>query len=131
MSHPLHHSMSSAKKHGGHFEDYLPIHSWFDESKSSFPDMRHRAMRHHSEGIFWCEQIFGTYITNSDGKMVPVRVIGEQHCMEDLGWIPTMRDYLECMSKENWIFKSADARKIARQVSDEGLDKVKPETATL
>lgn len=52
MSHPLHHSISSVKKFGGHIDDYLKLHSWFDETKAHFPDMRHRALRHHSEGIF-------------------------------------------------------------------------------
>jgi hypothetical protein len=131
MSHPLHHAMSSAKKHGGHFEDYMPIHNWFDETKASFPDMRHRALRHHSEGIFWCEQIFGAYITNSDGKLVPVRVLGEQHCMEDLGWIPTIKDYLECMSTEDWMFKSKFSRKVVKEVKESKLDEVKPEKAEL
>jgi hypothetical protein len=98
MSHPLHHAISSQKKHKGKIEDYLPLHNWFDESKKSYPDMRHRAMRHHSEGIFWAEEKFGVYITNSDGKMVPTRVLGEQHIMEDIGRIPTIKDYLDCMS---------------------------------
>lgn len=131
MSHPIHHAMSSAKKHGGHFEDYLPVHSWFDETKSSFPDMRHRALRHHSEGIFWCEQEFGAYITNSDGRLVPVRVLGEQHCMEDLGWIPTIKDYLECMSTESWMFKSKHSRQVVKDVKKDKLDEVKPQNAKL
>ena len=31
MAHPFHHAESSVRKHGGHMEDYLPIHQWFDE----------------------------------------------------------------------------------------------------
>lgn len=75
MSHPLHHAISSVKKHGGIPEDYLPIHNWFDETKKSMPDMRHRALRHHAEGIFWAEEKFGAYIVISTGKMVPTRII--------------------------------------------------------
>ena len=52
MAHPYHHALSSAKKWGGAPEDYLPIHSWFDESKAITADFRHRALRHHAEGIF-------------------------------------------------------------------------------
>ena len=125
MSHPYHHSISSAKKHGGKPEDYLPIHNWFDETKMHYPDMRHRALRHHAEGIFWCEQQFGVTITNSDGKNVPVRVIGEQHCMEDLGFIPTIKDYLDNMSVENWMFKPGEGRKLLKQIKEEKLDYIK------
>jgi hypothetical protein len=33
MAHPYHHALSSAKKWGGTAEDFLHLHSWFDESK--------------------------------------------------------------------------------------------------
>jgi len=45
-------------------EDYLKIHNWFDESKAHIADLRHRALRHHSSGIFLCEAIDGATITN-------------------------------------------------------------------
>ena len=131
MSHPLHHSISSVKKWGGTEEDYLPIHNWFDETKAHYPDMRHRALRHHAEGIFWCEKEFGVYIVNSDGKKVPVRAIGEQHCMEDLGWIPTIKDYLDNMTQKKWMFKPGEGRKILREISDDKSDYVKPEKVKL
>ena len=35
MAHPLKHAENSVRKFGGKPEDYLPIHNWFDESKSS------------------------------------------------------------------------------------------------
>jgi hypothetical protein len=41
-----------------------------------------------------CERIFGGAITNSEGKQVPVRYVGEQHVREDLGRIPTAQDWL-------------------------------------
>lgn len=125
MSHPLHHAISSARKHGGSFESYLPIHEWFDETKMHYPDMRHRALRHHSEGIFWAEQKFGVFITNSDGKMVPTRVLGEQHVMEDLGWIPTIKDYLDLMSAPAWLYKPGEGRKLVREIRDQKLDHIK------
>jgi hypothetical protein len=52
MAHPYHHSLSSVKKWGGAACDYLAIHSWFDASKQITADFRHRALRHHAEGIF-------------------------------------------------------------------------------
>lgn len=124
MSHPLHHAISSVKKHGGTIEDYLPLHNWFDETKKSYPDMRHRAMRHHAEGIFWAEEKFGVYIVNSNGKMVPTRVLGEQHVMEDIGFIPTIKDYLDNMSTMNWMFKPGEGRKVLKEINEQKLDHV-------
>jgi hypothetical protein len=102
--HPIHHAQSSAKKYGGTPEDYLEIHKWFDQSKEHLADFRHRALRHHSEGIFSAEALFGDFIVNSDGRTVPVRFIGEQHVLEDLGRIPTLSDWLLNISPEPWMF---------------------------
>lgn len=103
MSHPYHHAVSSARRYGGTPEDYLAIHSWFDESKAFIADLRHRALRHHAEGIFMCETIFGTTLTNSDGRVVPVRFVAEQHVKEDLGRIPTVSDWLRGLRIERWM----------------------------
>jgi hypothetical protein len=131
MSHPYHHSISSSRKFGGVWQDYIKIHDFFDETKSAYPDMRHRALRHHSEGIFWCEEKFGTVITNSEGRMVPVRIIGEQHIMEDLGWIPTIKDYLDNMEVQGWMFKPGEGRKMLKEMSKEKLDFVNQEKIKL
>jgi len=104
VAHPLKHAQSSAKRFGGKPEDYLPVHNWFDETKAFLADFRHRALRHHAEGIFLCEQIFGVSITNSDGKEIPVRYIGEQHVKEDLGRIPTVQDWLTQIKPERWMY---------------------------
>ena len=53
MAHCYHHALSSVQKWGGAPEDYLALHQWFDEpSKHITADFRHRALRHHAEGIF-------------------------------------------------------------------------------
>ena len=103
MAHPYHHALSSVKKWGGIPEDYMPIHNWLDESKSHLANFRHRALRHHSEGIFMAEKIFGTVITNSDSRDVPVRFIGEQHVTEDCGFIPTVADWLTHIQAQPWM----------------------------
>ena len=105
MAHPYHHAESSVIKWGGDVKDYVAIHSWFDESKAHMADFRHRALRHHTEGIFMCESIFGITIVNSQGRKVPVRFIGEQHVNEDLGWIPTMKDWFKHIQPESWMMK--------------------------
>ena len=103
MAHPLFHAKSSARKYGGKPNDYIAIHNWFDESKSHMGDVRHRALRHHSEGIFLCEKLFGVSITNSDGREVPVRFIGEQHVTDDLGRIPSVSEWLREMRMQTWM----------------------------
>lgn len=104
MAHPLKHAESSAAKFGGKPDDYLPIHNWFDESKAYMPDFRHRGLRHHCEGIFLCEKIFGVVIVNSQGTEVPVRYIGEMHVKEDLGRIPTAQDWLSNIKAQRWMY---------------------------
>lgn len=103
MAHPLKHAESSARKFGGKPEDYLAIHDWFDESKMLIADARHRALRHHAEGIFMAERVFGHSITNSAGKPVMVRYIGEQHVREDLGRIPSFQDWIHGIPLEPWM----------------------------
>ena len=103
MGHPYHHALSSVKQWGGTAEDYLLIHQWFDESKAITADFRHRVLRHHAEGIFTAERFFGTTITISTGRVVPVRLIGEQHVREDLGFIPSFVDWVRCIRPEPWM----------------------------
>lgn len=114
MSHPYYHALSSVKKWGGQPEDYLQVHQWFDESKSHFADYRHRALRHHSLGIYECELHFGATIVNSNGKQVPVRLIGEQHVTEDMGFIPSLQDWLQNIQAQPWMLKP---NKLSKQLS--------------
>jgi hypothetical protein len=51
-----------------------------------------------------CERIFGVAITNSDGRQVPLRYIGEQHVREDLGRIPTAQDWLAQIRTAHWMY---------------------------
>jgi hypothetical protein len=106
MPHPYHHSLSSVKKRGGVAEDYNHLHDWFDESKKIVADFRHRALRHHAEGIFMAETIFGQTITLSTGRVVPTRLIGEQHVLEDLGFIPSFADWVRAIRPQPWMGRS-------------------------
>lgn len=102
---PYYHALASARRYGGRWEDYFSVHHWLDESKAYFPDFRHRALRHHAEGIFLAERIFGPVVTNSEGRAVPTRFLAEQHVKEDLGRIPTVGDWLECLAPQPWMMK--------------------------
>jgi hypothetical protein len=103
MAHAYHHAVSSSRKFGGDPDEYLRLHEWLDASKSHMADFRHRALRHHSEGIFMLEALFGSTLTLSTGRVLPVRFIGEQHVIEDLGRIPTVADWLAKIHPEPWM----------------------------
>ena len=106
MAAPYHHALSSVKKWGGEVQDYLAIHNWFDGSKEYYADFRHRALRHHSEGIYRMAEIFGDEdgtITISTGRVIPVRWVGEQHVTEDLGFIPSVSDWLMHIQPQAWM----------------------------
>lgn len=60
-----------------------------------------------TEGIYLCERVFGTTITTSTGRVIPVRWIGEQHATEDLGQIPAATDWLRHMQPAPWMTRGA------------------------
>jgi hypothetical protein len=106
---PWYHAVSSAKRFGGHPDDYVRIHDWFDETKQYTGDWTHRALRHHSAGVQWAVERFGHTITNSDGKRIPVKMIAEQHIEEDCGFVPTPAAWLNLLKKgpELWMLRVA------------------------
>ena len=103
MAHSYHHAVSSARKFGGIPADYQAVHDWIDGSKQIIADFRHRALRHHAEGCFAAEALFGTTLTNSAGREIPVRLIAEQHILEDLGRIPSCADWVRNIRPEPWM----------------------------
>lgn len=119
IAHPYHHALSSARRFGGVAEDYIALHAWFDESKSQTADFRHRALRHHAEGIFMLERFFGTTITASTGRVIPTRLIGEQHVIEDLGFIPSCADWVRCIRPEPWMGRAQPIHRVVDPFADE------------
>ena len=101
------HAQASARHFGGKPEDYIAIHEWIDQYKSTFGDVRHRAMLHHTKGPWLAQEVFGHVIeiTLDDGKTkkVTVRDIAEHHIVEDLGCIPSPGDWLDCMNCVTWM----------------------------
>jgi hypothetical protein len=106
MSHPQHHAESSARKYGGEASDYIAVHNWFDATKAHIATPAHRAIRHHSLGVFDAEAIFGLTLTNSAGRVIPTRWIGEQHLREECGCIPTVADWLKDLPIAPWMVRS-------------------------
>lgn len=110
------HAKSSALRFGGEVDAYLPIHKWFDEPKRDVGDFRHRAIRHHMLGVRECVERFGDFIDRGDGRTVAVALIGEQHLMEDCGFLPTVDDWMRHLDAQPWM--ASAARKLSRELSD-------------
>jgi hypothetical protein len=95
--HPADHAKSSAKKFGGTEESHFPLHHWFDATKSVVLDIRHRALRHHDLGIRDASRLF---------KEIPdAQKIGDLHCTEDLGFIPSIGQWAFAISEAPVPFK--------------------------
>lgn len=101
------HSEASARKWGGDAEDYIRIHEFIDSSKRIIGDIRHRSLYHHTEGIWLCQELFGRTIIaggrTDREREVPVRLIAELHVEQDLGWIPSPKDYIDQMLVKQWM----------------------------
>jgi Domain of unknown function (DUF6915) len=57
--------------------------------------------------MFMAETIFGSTITLSTGRVIPVRWIGEQHVREDFGFIPSFADWVKAIRPEPWMGRAA------------------------
>ena len=100
---PYLHGRIHAKKYGGKPEDYADIDDFIDSSKSAVPDVRHRAILHSAFGCFIVERMFGRTRLNSDGREYSPRDVAEDHILQDLGFIPTMEQYLNNMTVQPWM----------------------------
>jgi hypothetical protein len=114
MANSFIHAKSSVRRFGGKTEDYQAIHDFFDQTKAAYADTRHRAILHNTLGCFLAEQVFGHAITNSDGREVPVRLVAEQHIIEDLGFIPTLENWLEELPLKTWM--AVNAKPLSREL---------------
>jgi hypothetical protein len=52
------------------------------------------------------ETIFGSTITLSTGRVIPVRWIGEQHVQEDLRFIPSFADWVREIRPRHWMART-------------------------
>lgn len=101
MAHPWYHAVVAARKYGGVAEDYLPLETWMDFTKSHIADCRHRLFLHNAWGLFVAERIHGATITRaSDGKRLPLRPLLEDHILQDFGKIPTLAQCLAQLAPE-------------------------------
>lgn len=97
------HARVHAKKYGGMPDDYVDIDDFIDSSKQAMADVRHRAILHSAFGCFIVERVFGRTRVNSAGKTYSPRDVAEDHIQQDLGFIPTMEQYLGNMKVQDWM----------------------------
>lgn len=122
MPKPIIHAQRDVKQWGGKVEDYIAPHELMDSSKAAFPSHQHRVLCHNSWFIAeilprikfhnsdeYPDGKFHT-ITNSDGRQVSIRDIGESHCLLDFRgkFIPTVQDYLSRMPLDGWMLNGID-----------------------
>lgn len=120
MAFDYQHSIAHAHKWGGVPEDYLHIDEFLDSSKQFFAGPAHRSLYHHTGGVFLCEKIFGKFITNSDGKRIPVRYIAEEHIKQDFGGrIPTPTDWMRTMSVPPEMLSRGPAEPVKLNMGDD------------
>lgn len=113
MAKPVTHAASSARRYGGKWEDYFPLHDLIDSSKGAIADNRHRALTHNSwfisnviEKVYMPEKGWhGPVLINSQGRQVSTRQLAEDHILEDFGgrFIPAASDYLQEIEMKDWM----------------------------
>src|SRR3546814_18031923 len=58
------------------------------------------------------ERFFGATLTITSGRIVPVRLIGEQHVIEDLGFVPSFADWVRCIRPQPWMGRAQPIHKL-------------------
>src|SRR5438046_932632 len=102
MAHSYYHSLSSVRKFGGKIHNYLPLHNWFDATKSITANFVHRALRHHTEGIDLSKQLFGEYIKHSNGHDISLMEVSKLHLQEDFCSCPDASAWYKLIELKSW-----------------------------
>lgn len=90
---PYVHAESSAAQWGGPVAAYLAVHDLMDWSKSAHASVRHRAVFHSADaGLAVVRAVVGDVVP---GTATPTALVVDQHCREDLGFLPPLALYLE------------------------------------
>lgn len=85
---PFVHAQASARKSGRDWTEDLPIHEFMDLAKNACPDLRHRLILHNSD--LGPELASRAFPDRTDARDVALA-----HVQQDLGWLPTLNDWLD------------------------------------
>lgn len=125
MANAYYHSLSSVKRFGGRYTDYMPIHEWLDASKAITTHFTHRALRHHDYGIQALLRVMDQQrirrndglLVNSDGAVVNVEHVARQHVIEDCGFVPELNEWFDFAEiTEKFGSPSSDSHDVAEEV---------------
>lgn len=116
------HARGSVSRWGGLPADYMAIRDFIDQTKIAMPDMRHRAVLHNAFGCFLIERVFGHAFMNSAGREVSTRDVAEQHIIEDLGFLPSLEDFLDELPQLPW---HGGIHRLPKQQREEALPKTR------
>lgn len=109
MAHAYYHALSSARKFGGVASDYSTLHEFMDSTKKHIADARHRLFLHNAWGIWLAEQaLHRVLVRGSDGHMIPVRPILEQHVKEDYGGVIPSLDQCFAQARSHPLLEQDD-----------------------
>lgn len=113
---PFVHAQASARGTGRSWQEDLPIHEFMDLAKHACPDLRHRLVLHNAD--LGPELAAMAFPDRSDA-----RSIAQQHVRQDVGWLPTLSDWLALV----------DASMVPpfRKASNDGEDLIKIATEHL
>lgn len=100
---PIFHAKIHAKQWGGEPDEYIKIDEFIDSSKFHFENVAHRVLLHSSFGVMMAEQFFGNSFTNSVGRTVPIREVAINHIRQDLGFVPSVDNWLNNLQLQPWM----------------------------
>ena len=105
------------RKWGGIASDYQPIVDWFEWAPLTYSDLTLKGYRYHAQGIFEAERTLGYTMTNSDGRIVPVRYVAELHVKVHCGGrIPSVGDWLDCINPATWMSRGYQTSKFEHAI---------------
>lgn len=102
------------KKHKGSRSDYQKIVDFFDHYKTYAREPNQiliaNAFLCNSFGIFQLEKMLGPLFTReSDTRIIPTRILGENYIQGGYGKIPTLNEILELVPQRSWMQVNAAA----------------------
>lgn len=97
------HAKNAARKYGGVPSDYLPYEIFMDQCRGELGDIRHRLITHNAWFIhFVALKIFPRVFRNSDGNVVELLLVLEDHVREDMGGrLPTLEENFRSIKPED------------------------------
>lgn len=115
MAHPYFHALSSRRKWGGTVDEYLPLHQYFDQTKSALADCRHRLFLHNPWGALLLNQQFSDAWVPEQHHGVTLDMISQQHITEDYSRLVSVE---ECVARMQVNLRRPPQTYFDRKVGD-------------